>query len=191
MAPCRAPIQDDQADPTKALRVVRELAKVVQQHVTTKDKDNDNEDRALEKLQKVKSPVLRVFPDPLVAKAWLIQMEKIYKVIGCTEEKKVTSAVFMLQGEVKHWWRAIEGTLPLEEDKPLTQGVFLIAFRDFYFPQSIRDEKEVEFMELIQGRKIVMQYNAKFMELVRFTPHIARNELTKTKIFQTGLRHSI
>lgn len=127
-------------------------------------------------------------------------MEKIYKVISYTEEQKVTFDFFMLQGKAEHWWRATERTLPLEEDEPLTWGVFLIAFRDFYFPQSIRDfyfpqsirdEKEVEFMELIQGSKTMLQYKAKFMEQVRFAPYIAGDELRKAKRFQIGLRLSI
>ena len=55
-------------------------------------------------------------------------------------------------------------TVPLEEDEILTWTVFLDAFYEKYFPESVRDEKEVEFMELIQGSKTVLQYEAKFTD---------------------------
>ena len=58
------------------------------------------------------------------------------------------------------------------------------------FPESVRDEKEVEFMELIQENKTVLQYEAKFTELARFAPHIVLDDVRKAKKFQRGLRPS-
>jgi len=49
----------------------------------------------------------------------------------------------------------------------------------------------VEFMELIQGNKTVLQYEAKFTELSRFAPHIVADDVRKAKKFQRGLRPSI
>ena len=72
----------------------------------------------------------------------------------------------MLKGEVEHWWRSTKKTLPLEKDQILTSTIFLDAFYEKYFLEIVRDEKEVEFMELIQGNKTVVQYEAKFTELV-------------------------
>lgn len=46
-------------------------------------------------------------------------------------------------------------------------------------------------MELNQGNKTVLQYKANFMELVRFAPHIAGDELRKAKRFQTSLHPNI
>ena len=60
---------------------------------------------------------------------------------------------------------ATKKTVPLEEDEILTWTVFLDAFYEKYFPESVWDEKEVEFMELIQGNKTVLRYEAKFTEL--------------------------
>ena len=85
--------------------------------------------------------------------------------VGCTEVQKVSFTSFMLKREVEHWCRSSKKTLPLEEDEILTWTIFLDAFYEKYFPESVRDEKEVEFMELIQGNKTVLQYGAKFTEL--------------------------
>ena len=49
----------------------------------------------------------------------------------------------------------------------------------------------MEFMELIQGNKMVLQYEAKFTELSRFSPHIMVGDVRKAKKFQRGLRPSI
>ena len=118
-------------------------------------------------------------------------MEKFFDVIGCTEVQKVSFASFMLKGEAEYWWRSTKKTVPLEEDEILTWTVFLDAFYEKYFLESVRDEKEVEFMELIQGNKTVLQYEAKFTELSRFAPHIVADDVRKAKKFQRGLRPSI
>ncbi|XP_023871514.2 uncharacterized protein LOC111984125 [Quercus suber] len=129
--------------------------------------------------------------DPIEAETWIMQMEKIFDVVGCIEVQKVSFASFMLKGEAKHWWRSTKNTLPLEKDEILTWTIFLDTFYEKYFPKSIRDEKEVEFMELIQGNKTVLQYEAKFTELARFAPHIMSDDVRKAKKFQRGLRPSI
>ena len=49
----------------------------------------------------------------------------------------------------------------------------------------------IEFMELIQGYKTVLQHVVKFTELARFAPHIVSNDVRKAKKFQRGLRPSI
>ena len=100
-------------------------------------------------------------------------------------------ASFMLKGEAEHWWISTKKTLPLEKYEILTWIIFLDAFYEKYFPESVRDKKEVEFMELIQGNKTVVQYEAKFTELARFTPHIVSDDVRKAKKFQRGLRPSI
>ena len=48
----------------------------------------------------------------------------------------------------------------------------------------------MEFMELIQGNKTVLQYEAKFTKLAQFAPHIVSNDVRKAKKFQRGLRPS-
>lgn len=58
--------------------------------------------------------------NPLEVKAWLMQIENFFDVIDCTEVQKASFTIFMLKGEVKHWWRATRGTLHLKEDEPIT-----------------------------------------------------------------------
>ena len=120
-----------------------------------------------------------------------MQMEKIFDMVGCTEVQKVYFASFKLKGEAEQWWRSTKKTLPLAEDEILTWTIFLEAFYEKYFPKSVRDGKKMEFMELIQGNKTVLQYEAKFTELARFAPHVVSDDVRKAKNFQRVLRPSI
>lgn len=94
--------------------------------------------------------------DPMVVETRIMQLEEIFKLIRCSEEQKVFFATFMLKWEVKHWWRATKDTLPFKEEDPITWQSFLETFCDNYFSKSVRDEKEVEFLELTQGSITVL-----------------------------------
>ena len=120
-----------------------------------------------------------------------MQMEKIFDVVGCTKVQKVSFTSFMMKGEAKHWWRSTKKTLPPVEDEILTWTIFLDAFYEKYFPENVPNEKEVEFMELIQGNKTMLQYENKFIELAQFALHVVSDDDRKSKKFQRGLQPSI
>ena len=174
---------------------IRSLAEVVEKHVSTsgtaKPKDVEIEGCTIEQFRKMGPPSFLENPDPTEAKTWIMQMEKIFDVVGCTEVQKVSFASFMLKGEAEHWWRSTKKTLPLEEDEILTWTIFLDGFYEKYFLESVREEKEVEFIELIQGNKTVIQYEAKFTELAQFAPQIVSDDVRKAKKFRRGLQPSI
>lgn len=52
-------------------------------------------------------------------------------------------------------------------------------------------QKEVEYLNRVQGNELMAAYEAKFIELARFAPHIIANELTRARKFLCGLRPSI
>lgn len=74
-----------------------------------------------------------------------MQQKKIFDMIGCNEIQKASFAIFMLKGEAEYQWRATKETLTLEEGKPLTWGIFLRAFYNYYFPCSVRDVNKIEY----------------------------------------------
>ncbi|XP_050290127.1 uncharacterized protein LOC126728325 [Quercus robur] len=142
------------------LSAIRSLAEVVEKHVSTsgtvKPKDAEIEGCTIEQFKKLGPPSFLGNLDPTKAKSWIMQIEKFFDVIGCTEVQNVSFASFMLKGEAEHWWRSTKKTLPLEEYEILTWRIFLEAFYENYFLESVQDEKEVEFMELIQGNKTML-----------------------------------
>ena len=60
-----------------------------------------------------------------------------------------------------------------------------------YFPTSARHAKAWEFLELKQGTKIVLEYVAKFIELVRFANDYVATDMAKVRKFEDGLKLSI
>ena len=49
----------------------------------------------------------------------------------------------------------------------------------------------MEFMNLKQGKMIVVEYNVKFIELCRYAPHIVPTEALKAMKFEVRLRWNI
>ena len=62
-----------------------------------------------------------------------------------------------------------------------------------YFPENVRERKEVEFLTLVQGNMSVGEYAARFEELSRFHPHYhnAQDERSKCVKFVSGLRSEV
>ena len=59
-----------------------------------------------------------------------------------------------------------------------------------YFPETTRQAKAQEFLELKQGAMTVMNYVARFTELARFSDDYVTN-LAKVRRFENGLKLSI
>lgn len=49
--------------------------------------------------------------------------------------------------------------------------MFRDHFLEKYFLEDMCGKKEIEFLELKQGNSLVMEYAAKFQELVKFCPY--------------------
>ena len=76
-------------------------------------------------------------------------------------------ATFKLIEEAKHWWRSTKAILEGvdTERNPITWEKFKGVFYDNYFLKVVREQKEREFTNLVQGSMTVEQYVAKFIEL--------------------------
>ena len=68
---------------------------MVEKHVstsgTTKPKDVEIEGCTIKQFRKM-GPSFLGNPDPIEAETWIMQMEKIFDVVGCTEVQKVSFA---------------------------------------------------------------------------------------------------
>ncbi|XP_028115969.1 uncharacterized protein LOC114313751 [Camellia sinensis] len=69
----------------------------------------------------------------------------------------------------------------------MTRAQFNKIFYDKYFSQCFRDRKVSEFQELKQGNMFVVEYEAKFTKLARFTPHMVDTDYKKAQKFEGGL----
>ncbi|GFS46043.1 hypothetical protein Acr_00g0099810 [Actinidia rufa] len=140
----------------------------------------------IKQFQQLRPPTFYGTPDPMAAESWLLGIERVFEVLPCTDEQKVVFATFTFEGAALIWWQLKK---PLE---PLwIWPKFLEVFNEEYFPEMIRDQKIQEFLNLKQGDMIVVEYNAKFMELSRYAPHIVSTESRKARRFEAGLRWNI
>lgn len=106
-----------------------------------------------------------------------------------SDAQKVQFRTNMLETEAKDSWRNIVQRFD-EDGIEVTWALFLDAFLEKYYPENVRGKKEIEFLELKQGNGTVVEYVAKFEELIKFCPHYnnANVERSKCLKFMNGLR---
>ncbi|KAJ4717071.1 Retrotransposon protein, putative, Ty3-gypsy subclass [Melia azedarach] len=129
---------------------------------------SSNTMHVVEQFRKLQPPFFEGSINPLVAEEWVRELEKIFRLIDCTDQQKVTCATYMLKRSASHWFKEL--------------------FNEKYFPQSLRDDKEAEFIQLTQGSKSLIEYERKFEELSRFAPHLVDTEARKARRFERGLK---
>ena len=119
-------------------------------------------------------------------------MEKIFTVLAFTDHQKVAFATYMLEADAKFWWNGVKMLLKDSQTENV-QHVYKEAFYQKYFPTSIQNAKELEFMQLRQGSRSVSEYIVKFEELCKFSTIYQRNpdEAWKCVKFEDGLREDI
>ncbi|XP_058733369.1 uncharacterized protein LOC131604977 [Vicia villosa] len=90
------------------------------------------------------------------------------------------------------WWLETRQRLEAAGGE-ITWVVFHREFLREYYPEDVRGKKEIEFLELKQGNKSVVEYVAKFVEFAKFYPHCseATAEFSKCIKFQNGLHSEI
>ena len=73
----------------------------------------------------------------------------------------------------------------------MTWKEFRELFKGKFFPAFARHAKAREFLELKQGTMIVLEYMAKFTELVHFADDYVDIDMEKLRKFEDGLKLSI
>ncbi|XP_042485925.1 uncharacterized protein LOC122066176 [Macadamia integrifolia] len=107
-----------------------------------------------------------------------------------TEEQKLMCADYQLKNEANAWWKSTKPILVALQPN-LTWEHFKVEFYNNYFPDSMRERKEIEFMELKQGSNSVLEYQQDFEKLFFFAPEHLKGDQAKVKRFEKGLRPTI
>ncbi|MQL99654.1 hypothetical protein Taro_032376 [Colocasia esculenta] len=68
---------------------------------------------------------------------------------------------------------------------------FVRLFRAKFVPEHIQNRMEQEFLSLTQGSMTVLEYEARFVELSKYAPHIVTDERRKAKKFVMDLKPSL
>ena len=83
------------------------------------------------------------------AEKWLRQIEKLLNIMDCTEKQRVSFVSFMFQGEVEHWWEAVnDGAKFLREE--VVWNFLIKKFNEKYISGMAKDQLTQEFQELKQ-----------------------------------------
>ncbi|XP_020219630.1 uncharacterized protein LOC109802623 [Cajanus cajan] len=87
-----------------------------------------------------------------------------------------------------NWLTEIEKIFNVIECPLAQKDNFKRVFLEKYFPDDVRSQKEVEFLELKQGNNTIAEYAAKFDSLVRYCSHYhgeggERAKVNKCRIF--------
>ncbi|XP_043702038.1 uncharacterized protein LOC122652380 [Telopea speciosissima] len=132
----------------------------------------------------------KVESDSLQPERWISALEKAFEVLECTNAQKLICAGYQLQNEAAAWWKSARPNLEATHPDP-TLDQFKEVFFKNYFPESLRDRKEAEFSVLMQGSKTVLEFQQRFENLLHFASDHLRNEVSKTKKFEKGLKSEI
>ncbi|XP_040862763.1 uncharacterized protein [Glycine max] len=148
--------------------------------------------QGLDRFQRNNPPSFNGGYNPDGAQNWIREIDKIFRVMACPEGQKVAFGAYTLVEEAEYWWENTRQCLEAE-GQDVTWDVFKRVFLEKYFPEDVRNKKEMEFLELKQGSMTVAEYAAKFEELVRYFPHYQGKdgESSKCVKFLNGLRPEV
>ena len=125
----------------------------------------------------------------MVADHWFMQIENMLEAMEITSNTtRIRLAAFQLEGEARVWWRWVRTSRDLEV---MTWAEFQELLMGKYFPETARNAKAQEFLELKQGATTVMDYVARFIELAQFADDYVAIDLAKVRRFENGLKLSI
>ncbi|XP_042468659.1 uncharacterized protein LOC122051540 [Zingiber officinale] len=122
--------------------------------------------------------------DPWAARSWLKNLEGTFWYMKCTDEEKVELAAYHLRDQAVTWWdmqKSIFG------EQRITWQMYREAFERQYFPVTFCLARRQEFLNLKQGDRSVMEYNAEFSRLAEFCPHLVAQDYDRMHQFTQGL----
>ncbi|XP_056164062.1 uncharacterized protein LOC130137304 [Syzygium oleosum] len=118
------------------------------------------------------------------------ELEKVFALLRCTDEDKVTLAIYQLQGNASTWWEATQRRV-FPEGTARVWDAFVEAFYNKYFSDCAREQKMNEFQRLRQNQLTVDQYEARFAELSQYAPRLIEDPVDKARRFRDGLKPEI
>ncbi|XP_028076744.1 uncharacterized protein LOC114278812 [Camellia sinensis] len=163
-------------------RTVTNFLQALQTSITNGTLERREEPTMIKQFQDQKPTTFIGSPNPLVAEAWVRDMEKIFRALPCIERQKVTFATFIFKDDAREWW-----LLTLEKENIVIWARFLEVFYEKCFPDSLREQKVLEFIHIRQGTMTVTENESKFTQLTRFATYVIPNEARKARKFEAGL----
>ncbi|XP_047312468.1 uncharacterized protein LOC124915721 [Impatiens glandulifera] len=157
--------------------IVRAMTGISQQHSPT---------NKFVEFKKLAPPYFNGSSDPLKAEKWIKELEKFFDVLKCDDVERYDLQYFSykeMQATGGSWRRKLTIVIHVH-----SHGIHLKkSFYNTYFPKSLRQEKETEFINLKQRNMTITEYQARFVELAKFAQPWMGSEITKARKFEMGL----
>ena len=123
---------------------------------------------------------------PEAAEDWIREIERIFRVLQVSDDRKVDFGTYRLRKDAERWWAT---TLDVRfAGGAVTWEQFVEVFYAAYFPTHERSRKMQEFLDLQQGNSTLADYITKFRSLERFCPHVYVTEKERAMKFARGLK---
>ena len=148
------------AESRHSIEVSQSLSRLAPTHTASTHRTQRQESRSrskeIKELRQLGAEDFKGTTDPAEAEAWLKRIERLFTLLGSTEEQQFYLVISLLQGDAYDWWE----TIPNATARPpvLTYADFLKEFKDRYMPEMYRDEKQREFLNLKQRNMTVAEY---------------------------------
>ncbi|XP_057803271.1 uncharacterized protein LOC131018574 [Salvia miltiorrhiza] len=136
-------------------------------------------------------PVFDGKGDPAVTEEWIRSMERIFRLLRCNDQERIMCMSYQLKGSTDFWWKAKQKTMTPGQLEKLTWEEFKTALCEKYIPRSYRRKKEMEFVNLRQGKKTVAEYDREFYDLARYAPYRVDSDEKMSELFCAALRQEI
>ena len=127
---------------------------------------------------------------PVEAANWLTYVEDKMDVFEVAYGDRVRYGTQLLKGEAQIWWRGVQ-TSHSSAPGSLTWHVLAREFERRFYPATFLEKMKIDLQTYRQDKKTVAEYEVGFNKIVRFVPHVARNEVEKASQFRQGLKPSI
>ncbi|PWA35574.1 zinc finger, CCHC-type, Retrotransposon gag domain protein [Artemisia annua] len=124
------------------------------------------------------------------AEDWITHMEKLFNVLGCTDNFKTRLATFKLEGNELNWWKAYKQAKGGEDfATTCTWSNFRDIFYQHYFPLSEQQRFEREYSSIYQFESEPSgEYMQRFLWLVSFVGPVAGDARRQARHFKRGLK---
>ncbi|XP_073017826.1 uncharacterized protein [Primulina eburnea] len=160
------------------------------QYFQNPPRNQDTGDRTFEHFLRFNPPRFQGTPDATQAESWLTKIKKIFSVHNFSDEQKINLSTYQFEDAAYNWWRVTDHQWN-RNNTPRTWENFTKEFEGKYITQVVRNAREREFMDLVQGSMTVAQYEAEFHRLIHYAPQFMEDEPRKTRKFVEGLKLEI
>lgn len=123
--------------------------------------------------------------DIVSSKSWLIRLQRIFYMMRCIDEERLSFIELLLEGNAYHWWMSV--LRRYEEHGAAIWVDFQRELTNKLFPIIYQEGKINEFITFLQGFMTVEKFERNFFELLRFASLTALKEREKCRRFERGL----